>query len=363
MCSALVSVIMPAFNGERFIDQAIASMMTQSYHDWELIVVDDGSTDGTAEKVCALADSRIKYVFQPNQGQTVALNHGLRLARGDFVTTLDVDDWFSCDSLRDRARFLLDHPDIGVVYGDGVYCDEEGHELFRFSERMPTGVQGDVYEILIVSPFYGTGAGVMIRQTILDQLHLRYDESIVWCQDWDFYIRLAERQAFGYVDPVIINYRVHPSGMTLSMNQGKRLDSLIRLRRKVMGGARFNSVSVDQRCAFFYDFLIKDLSGRIDDQEAVFESGQFKKLPAHQQSRLIRLAADVYLRQDEHPDVVRRWFRMAWRRAPGNLKTGAVTALSTLSPGLAKSAVEKWQRRQAVEESVSPFELGSEPNH
>ena len=253
--------------------------------------------------------------------------------------------------------FLLEHPEIDVVYGDGVYRDEVGQKLMRFSEHMPTGAQGDVYELLIVSPFYGTGATVMVGRRALDQLGLRYDELIVWCQDWDFYIRLAEQRAFGYVAFMTINYRVHPSGMTLAMDQGKRLDSLIRLRRKVMGSARFNTVAVDQRSAFFYDFLIKDLPGRIGDQDAVFDSEQFRALPTHQQSRLLRLAADVYLRNEEHPDVVRRWFRTAWTRTPSDFKTGTVTVLSMLSPRLARSVVEKWQRSQTPVEAVSPFTL------
>src|SRR5215510_7816825 len=99
MESSLVSVIMPAYNGERFIKQAIESVFAQTYPNWELIVVDDGSTDNTVQIISSFADSRIVYIHQENRGQAAALNHGLGIARGKYITTLDVDDWLTPNSL------------------------------------------------------------------------------------------------------------------------------------------------------------------------------------------------------------------------------------------------------------------------
>lgn len=357
MDKIVVSVIMPAYNGEQFIEEAISSMLAQTLSDWELVVVDDGSTDATARLVHAFGDQRIRYVYQQNRGQAAALNRGLKLAKGEFITTLDVDDFFAPDALREKAIHLVNHRETSVVYSNGFYCDESGSAFMAFSEHLPTGAIGDVYDLLIVSPFYGTGATVLVRRDLLDRLKLRYDESLVWCQDWDFYIRLAEKATFGYVNSAGVNYRVHRAGMTLSMPQSHRLDSLIRLRHKVMAAERFADVSLSQRRAFFYDFLVANLHGRIAEQADLFQSEPFRALPAFEQSRLIRLAADSYLRQHEHPDTVRRWLKLAWTKAPLDFKTGAVAALATLNSGLASAAVERWQSHHSRQDVSSPFAM------
>ena len=132
MSHYLVSIIMPAYNGEKFIDQAINSVIDQTYDNWELIVIDDGSQDGTKEIVQNYKDPRIRYFYQYNQGQAAALNKGLDLARGEFITTLDVDDWYTPTSLEDRIEFLISYPQFGAVYADGYYCDIHGNPIMLF---------------------------------------------------------------------------------------------------------------------------------------------------------------------------------------------------------------------------------------
>jgi len=355
--SKLVSVIMPVYNGEKFLAEAIDSLLNQTYQNWELVVIDDGSTDNTANITKSYADDRIKYRFQENQGQASALNHGLNLSQGDFVTTLDADDWYPPNSLGDRANFLAQNPDFGAVYGDGNYCNEQGENLLKFSKHMPNGINGDVYDMLIVSPFYGTGATVLIRKSILSQYKISYDESIVWCQDWDFYIRLAAKSLFGYVDSITINYRLHGEGMTVVMPKGNRLESLIRTRKKVINSPRFQRVSTTQKSAFFYDFVMKDLEENVFYQAKIFEYPQFKALPKNQQSRLLRIAAINYLLENKHTDIAVRWLRQAWVQSPLDPKTTAVTLLSTINIKLARSVIHLWQKNQPATGDVSPFEL------
>jgi len=396
----MISIIMPVYNGEPYLRQSIESVIAQRYTDWELIVVDDGSTDSTAAIVQAYVDSeagssagsclpqRIRYCYQENRGQAAALNHGLRLARGEFVTTLDSDDWLPADSLFDRVNYLSQHPEYGAVYADGTYCNAAGETVLRFSEHMPVGIEGDVYDTLIISPFYGTGATVLVRREVLRQHNIQYDEEIVWCQDWDFYIRLAEKTHFGFVSTPAIFYRLHGAGMTLTMPAGRRLESLLRLRHKVMASPRFDSVTEAHKAAFFYDFLIKDLHHRIQDQEAVFESAAYNKLARSEQSRLMRLTANSYLLEmtDKRPpkadavarneaDVVARneadviarneailirvkkWLRVAWQRAPFNPKTAVMYIFLLINPKLARQVILKWKTTQKREDDLSPFVL------
>ncbi len=353
----MVSVIMPVYNGEQFLSQAIDSILSQSYLHWELVVIDDGSTDNTVDIIRAYSDPRIRYNYQENRGQAAALNKGLELAQGEYITTLDADDWLTPSSLTERVEHLNLNKHYGVVYGDGLYCDVNGKPVLQFSRHMPAGVTGDVFDTLIVSPFYGTGATVMVRKQVLEQTNIRYDESIVWCQDWDIYIRLAEVVQFGFVPLLTINYRLHETGMTTSMPSGRRLESLICLRQKVLGSDRFQSVEDQYKNAFFYDYLVKDLNGRIADQVKVFESDQFMSLPSHDQSRLLRLTANVYLLARENDAIVREWLRRAWINTPFDMKTLSVNLMLAISPRLARRVVGSWQRNRGENGQVSPFEL------
>ena len=358
----LASIVMPVYNGEKFLNQAIESVLDQTYPHWELIIIDDGSTDQTANIIRSYSDERIKYTYQENRGQAAALNHGLRLAQGDYVTTLDADDWYPANSLEDRVTFLNQNPDFGTVYGDGNYCNETGDSLLKFSEHMPNGVCGDVYDTLIVSPFYGTGATVLIRESVLDQHKINYDETIVWCQDWDFYIRVAAKTTYGYVNTNTIQYRLHGDGMTMAMPEGRRLDSLIRTRHKVLNSPRYQKVSDLQKGAFFYDFLMRDLKDNIQEQKSVFDSEAFNALPNQQQARLLRIVAIDYLLQEKHTELAIKWLQRAWSQSPLDPKTVVVTFLSTINIKLARSIIRLWQQNQPPTTEISPFDLALE-NH
>jgi glycosyltransferase involved in cell wall biosynthesis len=351
----LVSIIMPVYNGEQYLKQAINSVLAQTYSQWELIVVDDGSNDGTANIVKTYPDPRIRYFYQPNKGQAAALNRGLELAQGEYITTLDADDWYPAHSLYARANFLNQHPEIGAAYGDGVYCNQAGESLLLFSQQMPNGISGDVFDMLIVSPFYGTGATVLVRRDVLVEHEIGYDESIIWCQDWDFYIRLAKIAQYGYVEQVTVHYRLHHEGMTLTVPQGRRLDSVVRTRKKVMESPRFNQVSDAQKSAFFYDFIIVDLADNIVGQTEIFESDQFLALPNRQQSRLLRIAAIKYLRQNIHLNPARKWLQRAWAISPFDSKTAVVAGSCIIHPGLARQIIKLWQGDDATGDHASGF--------
>lgn len=359
MNSEVVSIIMPVYNGASYIREAIESVFAQTYPHWELEVIDDGSIDSTASIVNSYSDPRVRYFYQQNQGQAAALNQGLDRSRGEYVTTLDSDDWLTPDSLKYRVEFLSEHHEFDVAYGDGLYCSETGEELLRFSHHMPAGVTGDVFDTLIVSPFYGTGAAVLIRTNSIRQRNLRYDESIVWCQDWDFYIRMAENASFGFVPSVVIRYRLHSSGMTTSMPSGRRLESLIRLRKKALASAKFQSVTATHKNAFFYDFIVRDLHGRTTEQEKIFQDPTFKNLPEKEQARLLRLTALSYLDSISDLGFVKKWLNTARLHAPSDPKTLLASILFSLNPRIARNIIQRWQNRQDYQPPVSPFDLAA----
>ena len=345
MKTKLVSVIMPAYNGEKYIEKAIESVLAQTYSNWELIVVDDGSTDDTASIIKCYKDPRIIYVYQENRGQAAALNHGLNVAHGDYITTLDTDDWFTVNSIGDRVNFLDDEQKYGVVYGNGIYCDIDGKRLMRFSENRIGNVSEDVYDILISTPFFGTGGNVMVRRDVFQNYQIRYDESIIWCQDYDLYIRIAEHVAFGVIDTDTIWYRLHEANMTMSLPKDRRLQSFIRMKYKVLASPRFLRVPTNSRVEFFYQLLVYDLCNRLDDQMIVIRSNQFCLLPRKEQATLLRRVANCYLLKGENIVFAKGLLRTAWSLQPLNPKTVTILFLAFLSPRLAQSIISQWQHR------------------
>ena len=143
-----VSVITPAFNAERYLADAVRSVLGQTRTDWELVVVDDGSTDATQAVLAAFADSRIRVVRQENRGEAGARNTGLRSAQGEYIAFLDADDLYLDSALTDVVDFLDAHPGVHVMFADGYFCDENSHPLLRLSEHRPGPYTGMIWSRL-----------------------------------------------------------------------------------------------------------------------------------------------------------------------------------------------------------------------
>ncbi len=343
----LVSVLMPAYNGERYLEQAIDSLLAQTHAAWELVLVDDGSTDDTAAVVHSYSDPRIRYVHQSNRGQAAALNHGLDLARGEFITTLDVDDWLTPNSLELRVEMLSRRPDLGAVYGDGVFCTSEGAEIKRFRDLIPHPVEGDIYPSLISNPFFGTGAGVVQRRSVLVEHSIRYDETLVWCQDYDFYLRIAEVCQFGRVDAPVVWYRQHESNMTATMPSERRMESLFRTKLRVLESPRFPAIPLGDRVQFFYELVRNDLYGRAQLQMRALGHPRFLELPAEEEARLLRLVGVGYLSNGDLLEFAADCIERARRTNARDPKSQVLAFLLKLDMRLARRAVRLWSTPSA----------------
>ena len=198
-----VSVIIPAHNREKLLNGAVQSVLAQTHQDFEIIIVDDGSTDATRELVGGLVeqDRRIRYLqHDTNRGAPVARNTGIRAAKGDWIAFLDSDDQLLCDSLQVRLR-LAREKRIHVVHSECLVLHPAAGEPERYGTPP---MQGRIYKELLgrCGP---TFPGLLVSKEALTRVGF-LDETIMSHQEWDTSIRLAKYYEFGYVPEPTFTY-------------------------------------------------------------------------------------------------------------------------------------------------------------
>jgi glycosyltransferase involved in cell wall biosynthesis len=206
-----VSVVIPAYNRARYLPAAVASVLRQSYADFELIVVDDGSTDSTPEVVRGIDDRRLRLVTNPvSLGIAGARNRGLDCARGEYVAALDSDDIAYPQRLARQVSFLDAHPDFALVGSWSSWMDEWGRAL-RGVKRRP--VDADDAAALLIFNSCLTQSSVMIRTATLREY--RYDEAFTMSSDFELWARLAAGGCrMASLPEVLVCQREHPSRTT-----------------------------------------------------------------------------------------------------------------------------------------------------
>lgn len=223
---SLVSVIMPVYNGKRYLAEALASVLEQDYPDLEVIVVDDGSTDGSGQLVRSVAETSrapVRYVYQENQGPAAARNHGLQLAWGDLIAFQDADDVWTPDKLAIQVSYLQSRPTMQYVVCRTRFFLEPGCQP-------PPGFRP---EWLTQAPPAYLMQTLLARRRLFDQIG-RFDPSLSRAEDIDWFARLLDAQIPGHVIPrVLLHKRVHAANISLTGFSNNQF-LLAALRRSVL---------------------------------------------------------------------------------------------------------------------------------
>lgn len=209
--SPLVSVIIPAYNAEVFIERTLQSVLDQTYKNLEIIVVDDGSKDRTSEIVNNIArkDSRIRLLHQANSGVAAARNYGIEKSQGEFTAFVDADDIWYPQNIEKQVKIMTSaDSSVGLVYSWSVDIDEEDFLQGGFHV---SDLEGNVYQALIYSNFIGNASAALIRRTCFDKVG-GYDPNLKkqnaqGCEDWDIYLRIAKFYQFRVVPDFLVGYR------------------------------------------------------------------------------------------------------------------------------------------------------------
>jgi glycosyltransferase involved in cell wall biosynthesis len=232
--SPLVTVVLPVYNGADFVGCTLRSVMSQSYRNLEIIVVDDGSTDKTLDvlDVQAAGDPRVRLIRQKNAGVARARNRAIAEARGEFIAPIDADDLWVPDKIaRQVNRFLIAGETTGLVYSWWVWIDSDNTVLDR-SPRWK--IEGKALEKLICINFTGNASVPLFRKHCLEEVG-GYNESLAaanagGCEDWDVAIRVAERYRVAVVPEVLLGYRQRSGTMSSAC------ETMWRSRQMAMSG-------------------------------------------------------------------------------------------------------------------------------
>ncbi len=224
-----VSVIIPTYKHRDFILTTLSSVFAQTFSDYEVIVINDGSPDDTAEVLRPLVEAgRIRYIEQENRGQSAARNRGLAEARGDLIAYLDDDDVWPQDKLAWQVVRLKAEPEAVLVYGPMETLGAASGQTYPGSEAPSGWVHGAFLKMnYIVSP-----GQALIRRAALQAIG-GFDESLWGTDDWDLYIRLASKGEFVFADNLALSYRRHDGNA--SKNTRRLYLNSCRLQYKHLG--------------------------------------------------------------------------------------------------------------------------------
>lgn len=208
----LISIIIPVYNAEKYLREAIDSALQQTYKECEVIVVDDGSTDNTP-KILLEYRSQIQIISQSNQGSAAACNAGVKAAKGEWISFLDADDVWLPEKL---ARQMEDCGSNAISHTDSIcFGDALTNEILRSSFEIP--YSGKVLEHLLIRNFI-TKSTVLMRRQIFQELG-GFDVSYISVEDWPFFLKVCAAHELGYLPDAVVRYRVHKKSKSM---QGRK---------------------------------------------------------------------------------------------------------------------------------------------
>lgn len=207
-----VSVIIPTFNRAQLLGRAIRSVLNQTYQDFEIIVVDDGSTDNTEEVVKSFNDERIRYTrHEQNRGAAAARNTGIKIARGDYIAFQDSDAEWLPEKLEKQMRIFKDaSPKVGVVY-TGSWRVEGNKKTYTPSSKM-TQKEGDIHNILFETSLMGAPVTVIKKECF--QRAGMFDEKFLHLVDWEMWIRISKYYHFRCINESLAILHYPPDGLS-----------------------------------------------------------------------------------------------------------------------------------------------------
>lgn len=308
-----VTILMPAYNAGKYIAEAVGSVLDQTFTDFELLIVDDGSSDDTAAVLDSFTDKRIRLIRQDNRGVSAALNAGLSAARGEYVCRFDADDVCFPERLSRQVSFLDSHADMLVVGSDAEYISEDGEHLFHF--RCAGHTHAELLAGLYTNCPFIHSAVMYRKQAILEAggyslLAHNFEDYLLW-------VRLVRSGKCCNLNEALIKVRINPASATIDERwRGRRF---ARLKQKVIRRG--------------------DITERESEELlAIIRKQETRKI---KQGAYHALCGKKFLNENYRPGRARWHVKRAIYSHPLRLDNYAMLAVSFLPPGVIRWLLKK----------------------
>ncbi len=220
----LVSIILPTYNCAAFLPHSIGTILLQTYNSYEIIVIDDGSTDNTKEVLHPFMQ-RIKYIrLEQNKGLPTARNIGIRSAQGKYIAFIDADDLWLPEKLQTDIEYFETHSEVSMIYSKHINIDEKGDDLDGNTKRqLPSG---NIFTQLFSEQNFIITSSVVVRKEVFETTGL-FDEQLFNCQDWDMWLRIAFHFQVAGINKPLVKYRHNPHSLSKNRNNVLKYQKII----------------------------------------------------------------------------------------------------------------------------------------
>jgi glycosyltransferase involved in cell wall biosynthesis len=250
-----VSVIIPAFNSEKYIAEAIESVLAQTYRGYEIIVVDDGSTDNTLQ-LLKQYDSRVKVLTKPNGGPASARNLAIKNSNGEYLAFLDSDDLWMKEKLEEQLAFLEKHPEVGLTFGEMLIFEEKGGKRIIQSK---VGYTRDPTFRQLLFGNYIPNSTVVIRRKCVDKVGLLNEsKELIAVEDHEYWMRIARSFPLAGIPNPLAYYRIR-NGNIMGAGENYDIDKGLKLAMAAIGEAEKQFPRMWEECQVDRDLLFARL--------------------------------------------------------------------------------------------------------
>jgi glycosyltransferase involved in cell wall biosynthesis len=209
-----VSIVIPAYNSMKYLPDTLSSVWHQTFTDFEVLVVNDGSSDNIREWASQVKDSRFKLISQANQGVSAARNAGILASKAEYIAFLDADDLWTPTKLETHVLCLDKNPEVGLVCSWTAMMNAQGQPTGRFMKPV---ADGSIYSKILVKNVVECPS-VLVRRTCFNKVGL-YNINIRYNEDWEMWIRIAARYQFSVIKEPLVYYRQHPNNISKNWRQ------------------------------------------------------------------------------------------------------------------------------------------------
>ncbi|HEY1054475.1 MAG TPA: glycosyltransferase, partial [Emticicia sp.] len=223
----LVSVLMPVYNAERYVKEAINSILNQTFKDFELVVLNDASNDSSKEIILSLSDSRIRYIEnEQNSGLSFSRNRLLSEVKGEYIAWLDADDIAYPARLEEEYKFLVEHPDHAMIASWARLINSDGEPTGNFIKSY---IPNEYLSALLLFVNYFVQSSVMLRKSHLPEIH--YRPEFPPTEDYELWVRIAAKHPVAILPKTLVDYRIHSTN--ISSVQQQKSEKAVKLNHRI----------------------------------------------------------------------------------------------------------------------------------